>query len=280
MGVEKPPRQRPREGTCVGFLQEALPRLNLRWEGFRKVRRQVCRRIARRLAELGLADFAAYRQYLESHPEEWQRLESCCRVTISRFYRDPQVFRLLTEEVLPELAERAGERGEGRLFCWSAGCASGEEPYTLSLLWEHGLARRYPGMKFDVFATDVDPQLLARAGKACYQAGSLRDLPPRLKQECFCREKGNFCLKERYRQPVRFAVQDIRHAVPDQCFDLICCRNLAFTYFSEELQRVTLERLLARLLPGGALVVGKHEHLPPHAGLAWWAPRIHRRVEA
>src|SRR5438477_9810042 len=121
---------------CVEFLQWALPRLRMRWDGFRKVRRQVCRRIERRSRELGLTDLAAYRDYLERRPDEWARLDALCRVTISRFYRDRETFAALEQEVLPALA-----RGGAEIEVWSAGCASGEEPYTLALLWKLELAR-------------------------------------------------------------------------------------------------------------------------------------------
>jgi hypothetical protein len=76
------------DAECVALLRWALPRLGLRWPGFRKVRRQVCKRINRRIKELGLADVAAYREHLERVPEEWPRLDALCRITISRFYRD------------------------------------------------------------------------------------------------------------------------------------------------------------------------------------------------
>lgn len=77
-----------RNAECVALLRWALPRLGLRWPGFRRVRRQVCKRIARRIKELGLADVAAYRERLECAPEEWPEFDSLCRITISRFYRD------------------------------------------------------------------------------------------------------------------------------------------------------------------------------------------------
>ena len=81
-----------RNEECVLFLQWALPQLNLRWKGFRRVRQQVCKRIQRRLKELELPDFNAYRFYLKTHPEEWLVLDSYCQITISRFYRDRDVF--------------------------------------------------------------------------------------------------------------------------------------------------------------------------------------------
>ena len=109
---------------CVDLLQWALPRLRLRWAGFRKVRRQVCRRIRRRLRELDLTVMGAYRTYLEAHPEEWSHLDRLCRISISRFYRDRGVFDRLAEEVIPRLVETVLRRGQRELGCWSAGWMS------------------------------------------------------------------------------------------------------------------------------------------------------------
>ena len=92
---------------CTSFLQWALAQCDFRWAGFRKVRRQVCKRLSRRIRELGLADFTAYRRRLEADPAEWTAFDSCCVVTISRFYRDRSVYEILRERVLPEIAARA-----------------------------------------------------------------------------------------------------------------------------------------------------------------------------
>jgi chemotaxis protein methyltransferase CheR len=89
---------------CVEFLQWALPRMQMRWSGFRKVRRQVCRRIQRRMQVLE-KDVQGYREFLEAEPEEWDVLDALCRITISRFYRDRAVFAYLQTTVLPALAE-------------------------------------------------------------------------------------------------------------------------------------------------------------------------------
>jgi chemotaxis protein methyltransferase CheR len=153
----------------------------MRWPGFRKVRGQLCKRLSRRLKELRLRDTPSYRRYLEAHPEEWAVLDKLCTVTISRFYRDKAVFDYLRLEVLPDLAERALAEGEGELVLWSAGCASGEEPYTLSLIVKLSLASRMqairPGFPYRIIASDGDDYLLGRARRGCYPASSLKDLP-------------------------------------------------------------------------------------------------------
>jgi hypothetical protein len=83
------------DANCVAFLQWALPRLGRRWAGYRKVRRQVCRRVSRRMGELGLGSFAEYRSHLEREPDEWPRLDALTNITISRFYRDRAVYDFL-----------------------------------------------------------------------------------------------------------------------------------------------------------------------------------------
>ena len=130
----------------VEFLQWALPRLGLRWSGFKKVRRQVTKRIARRIETLQLPDFGAYRRHLETHPQEWPLLDGFCRITISRFYRDRHLFGLLAREGLPESAGLFRSRSERRLLCWSAGCGAGEEAYTLVLIGALQLSQQ-PGSK-------------------------------------------------------------------------------------------------------------------------------------
>ena len=121
------------DADCVAFLQWALPHLDMRWTGFRKVRGQVCKRIKRRLKQLGLEEYSSYRQLLETEPAEWRVLDECCHITISRFFRDRDVFELLRKRILPEMARKAAREGRPARI-WSAGCASGEEPYTLRML--------------------------------------------------------------------------------------------------------------------------------------------------
>jgi chemotaxis protein methyltransferase CheR len=247
---------------CVGFLQWALPRLQRPWAGFRKVRNQLCRRIERRWRVLGLADAAAYRAYLESHPDEWQHLDALCPITISCFYRDTAMWDSLAADVLPELAHRAVARNARTLHAASIGCASGEEPYTLMLAWHFALAPRFPMLQPEITATDVVEPVLERARIGCYAASSLKLLPAAWREHAFECVGEQWCLRTRFRDGVTFMRQDMRDALPDLQFDLILCRNLLFTYFDVPTQREALARLLAHLRPGGALVVGRREVLP------------------
>ena len=160
------------DNDCSAFLQWALPQLQLRWAGFRKVRKQVCKRLTRRLRLLDLRGGRAYREYLLAHPGEWEVLEGYCRIALSRFYRDRGVFEFLGSTVLPALAQQARQRGGRHIGVWSAGCAGGEEAYSLRLLWERRLASRWPCM-----LPGVEPEgaagRVARCGVPACQRGLL-----------------------------------------------------------------------------------------------------------
>jgi chemotaxis protein methyltransferase CheR len=246
---------------CTAFLQWALPRRNLRWPGFRKVRAQVCKRLKRRMRELELPGFAAYRARLEADPAEWPVFDECCHITISRFFRDRGVFEVLRKRILPAIAARA-QREQRGARAWSAGCASGEEAYTLKILWDLEVAPSFAGVPLAIVATDVDAGMLARARKGCFESTSLRELPARLVGQAFDRVGPLFCIKPRHRQGIDFLHQDLQLAASDSRFDLILCRYVAFTYFALPVQHEVLQRLVERLLPEGYLAIGTHEQLP------------------
>ena len=247
---------------CVEFLQWALPRLEMRWRGFRKVRGQVHKRIDRRLEELDLSGIADYRDYLQAHPAEWPVLDRFCRITISRFYRDRRVFDHLRDEVLPELACGAAARGENEVRSWCVGCASGEEAYTLEILWKRHISPRCPRVKLRQVATDANGQLLRRASRARYPGSSVKDVPADWLDTVFERSENEYSLRPEFRGQVEFRQQDIRVEVSSGPFHVVLCRNLVFTYFSKELQEGILQRLVAQIAPEGVLVIGKQESLP------------------
>jgi chemotaxis protein methyltransferase CheR len=251
----------------------------MRWPGFKKVRGQVCKRLDRRLEELQLPDMKSYRIFLQDNPLEWHILDSMCRITISRFYRDIGLYHCLASQVFPELIKNALRKKEKTLFCWCIGSASGEEPYSVSLLWElSGIEKK--GLDLKILATEVDQLMIKRARESCYPASSIRELPSDMKKKAFTQKNGQFHLKEQYKKRVQFQQQDIRNAQPASTFHLILCRNLVFTYFSQDLQEEIAQQILLRLKPVGALLIGTHEELPGSLpSLAPWLPgkKIYRR---
>jgi chemotaxis protein methyltransferase CheR len=208
-----------------------------------------------------LSKFGAYRDLLDAHPDEWRVVDDCCRITVSRFFRDREVFERLCADVLPGIAQRARDQ-QRDAQCWSAGCASGEEPYTLRLLWDLKTAA---AARLTIVATDVDNAVLERARRGCYSGASLLELPPDLVARGFAEGHQSFRILERHRRDITFMRHDVRSDAIPGSFDLILCRNLAFTYFAPRLQCQVLERLAERLRPNGCLVIGAHERLPCRA---------------
>ncbi len=252
-----------RDRNCVVLLQRVLPLIGMRWEGFRKVRRQVCRRLQKRMDELGIDDVHVYLEYIEKNRSECAVIDPLCRVTISRFFRDRGLFAALIDHSLPRLAEKACSSGNGKLRIWSAGSASGEEAYTLKIIWEGIFRGRYPGLDIRITGTDADPRMVGRADEGSYDFSSLRELPGDLREFSFDRVGEKFLLKREFREGVEFHVQDIRSENPQGPFQMIFCRYLVFTYFDEILQTEILNRLSGLLTEGGILVTGSHEMLPP-----------------
>ncbi|MBI4864511.1 MAG: methyltransferase domain-containing protein [Candidatus Riflebacteria bacterium] len=249
------------DDDCVRILREWCPRHGLRFEGFRRVRSQVRKRIGRRLVELGLAAVERYLERLEADPAEQLQLESFCRISISRFYRDRLVFDRLREAELPRLAREALESPQPKVRIWCAGCASGEEPYTIALLWSLELADRFPGCTLELSATDANAALIDRAHRGEYPAGSIRDLPAPFRS-AFEIVGRTAILPVQFRSLASFSVADVRTVFPDRELDGIFCRNLPFTYFELEAQRRFLEAVDRILRPGGLLAIGAKEVLP------------------
>ena len=269
------------DDICVRFLQWLLPQLHMRWPGFRKVRKQVCKRIHRRISELGLSDADDYRRYLQSHADEWAVVDHLCRVTVSRFYRDKVVLEHVRSEVLPELARAAMVAGDTQLCGWSIGCAMGEEAYSLVLIWDKTVGADFPQLDIQVIGSDIDEVLLQRATRACYAYGSVKALPQDWLNSAFTHQNDEYCLDTRLRNKARFIKQDIRQKIATGPFHIVFCRNMAFTYYETGLQLEVLAHIRNSLVDGGALVIGGHESLPEgFSGFEQWSKQqaIFRKI--
>jgi chemotaxis protein methyltransferase CheR len=139
--------------------------------------------------------------------------------------------------------------------------------YTLALVWQLRCAPLAVDVGMRVLATDIDDEELQRARNGVYPAGALKELPEDLLKGGFERVNGFFRIRDRFRQGVELRRSDLTRELPEGLFDLVLCRNLAFTYFDESLQAETLDRVSVRMAPGGVLVVGKHEVVPALNGL-------------
>jgi chemotaxis protein methyltransferase CheR len=218
------------------------------------------RRIAVRMRACGVHTFDDYRALLDRTPTEYERLRDALTINVTRFYRNAETWSLLRREILPELLDPA--RSEFR--AWSAGCASGEEPYTLAVLVADVLDAAGRGDQLSrvaIDATDIDRASLERAQAATYRSESLTEMPDDLAQTYFELHGLQRRVVERVRRRVCVQRLDLSRELPlRRTYDLIVCRNVVI-YFDRVMQERLFATFADALAPGGYLVLGKVETL-------------------
>ncbi|MEW5762234.1 MAG: protein-glutamate O-methyltransferase CheR [Bacillota bacterium] len=228
------------------------------------------RRLLRRLSATGCRTFREYLDLLEGEPAECERLVASLTIKASRFFRDARVFDLLAQEVLPHLAREKAARGEPYLSAWCAGCAQGQEAYSLAILLDRlRLGGCHPGLKIYVVATDIDSAALDFAREGIYLEEMLEEVEGTLREAYFHHEGSRYLIDARLRAMVVFEYHDLtgcHNGGPAEglfaSYDLILCRNVLM-YYTREVQERVLLRLVNMLNLPGYLVLGRAEALPP-----------------
>jgi two-component system, chemotaxis family, CheB/CheR fusion protein len=219
------------------------------------------RRLSRLMAASKCATLADYMRYLNSHPEAYYRLVSSFLIKVTGFFRDPAVYKYLREQVLPEIIQHArSTRSELRL--WSAGCATGEEAYSLAILLSELLGEELDQLDIRIFATDLDAESIAFARRGVYPSAALSEMPPDLLQKYFIKIDEAYQVNKRIRNLTVFGEYDLGQRAPFPRIDLVFCRNVLI-YFTKELQQRTLQLFAFSLREGGYLVLGKAETTSP-----------------
>ncbi len=209
------------------------------------------RRLAVRMRACNVHTFADYGLALESRPDEFDQLRDALTINVTRFFRNPETYAVLRERVVPGLAARAGP-----VAVWSAGCATGEEPYSLAVLLHAGRARA----RVRIDATDLDPDALAFLRKAVYPASAVQEVPPDLLRDWFTGGPP-WTPVEAVRRLVHPIQHDLtRDGPPAPPYDLIVCRNVVI-YFDRPTQERLFQSFFDALVPGGWLLLGKVETL-------------------
>ena len=219
-------------------------------------REMVYARLARRLRSLGLASFDDYVRYLEAEPSEWEHCTNALTTNVTSFFREEHHFRVLAEHA----QARAGKAGAYRV--WSAGCSTGEEPYSIAMT----LADTLHASNYHIVASDLDTQVLATARHAVYPLGSVLKLPESRQKRFFLRGTGRNDGRARVRPEIASHVEFARVNLMDAewgvepPFDAIFCRNVVI-YFDKPTQRRLIERYAGMLSPGGLFFAGHAESL-------------------
>ncbi|HEX3270099.1 MAG TPA: CheR family methyltransferase [Ktedonobacterales bacterium] len=219
------------------------------------------RRLQRRFHATGQTNVRDYLHYLHLHPEEYNRLVSTFLIKVTEFFRDTDLFTALQKQVVPDLIAQARERGN-ELRIWSAGCATGEEAYSLAMLVAEALGDELERFNVQIFATDLDEEAIAFARRGVYPHASLASLPPDLLARYFVKLDGAHQVTKLLRRPIIFGQHDLGHRPPFPHMDLVVCRNVLI-YFTPELQRRALQLFAFALRNGGYLALGKAETIKP-----------------
>jgi two-component system CheB/CheR fusion protein len=222
------------------------------------------RRIAKRMAHVGTTDYVAYVDRLEVDPDEFAALFDTLLINVTGFYRDPQTWDYLAEEIVPKLLADTGEAGSIRVWC--AGCATGEETYTLAIVLAEALGERAFSERVKIYATDADDNALMQARAAVYSAKQVEAVPPDLLARYFEGVDERFAFRKDLRRAVIFGRNDLVQDAPISRIDLLACRN-TLMYFNAETQSRVLERFNFALNPWGYLLLGRSEMLITHADL-------------
>ena len=224
-------------------------------------------RLQKRLRTLGMGSFNEYCDFIFQGPEGASELVLMIdAVTTNKtdFFREPVHFTFLTDTVLPEFEQKRTIGKNQRFMVWSAGCSSGEEPYTLAIVLSE-FAMKYPGFPFTIMATDISTKVLDKARLGIYDEGVISMMPLSLKQKYFLRsknrDKGQVRVVPALRSIIQFQrlnLMDERYPIPEASLDAIFCRNVMI-YFDRETQNRLLNRYCRYLKPEGYIFLGHSE---------------------
>jgi two-component system, chemotaxis family, CheB/CheR fusion protein len=256
--VAEPPADRDLE-VLLDYLRRSR---GFDFTGYKRT--SLRRRIDKRIHDVGAGGYLSYLDLLEVDPDEFTQLFNTILLNVTSFYRDPPTWDYLRAEVLPRLLAEKGDDEPVRI--WSAGCASGEEAYTLAMVVAEALGPEAVRERVKIYATDVDEEALAEARQARYGAKQVEGVPPELLERHFERNGDGYVFSKELRRSVIFGRHDLIQDAPISRIDLLVCRN-TLMYLNSETQANVLARFSFALREGGYLLLGKAEMMLAHSNL-------------
>jgi two-component system CheB/CheR fusion protein len=224
-------------------------------------RTSLMRRVRHRMDQAGYETFEEYLDVLQASSDEFAALFNTILINVTSFFRDAPSWDFVRDEVIPSLlAERAPAEP---IRVWSAGCASGEEAYSLAMLLADAVGADDFRQRVKIYATDIDEDALTAARAASYHAKAVEPIPPDLLERYFEHDNGHYTFRKDLRRAVIFGRNDLVKDAPISRVDLLACRN-TLMYLNAETQRNVLSRLHFALAPQGTLFLGHAEMLLSH----------------
>ena len=231
------------------FLEDLRKRKGLDLTGYK--RPQMERRINSLMRSLKYSDYSAYLELMEKELPHWQKFVDTLTINVSEFYRNPTQWEVLQSKVLPEIIARTPS-----LKIWSAGCSTGEEPYTLAMV----LMNSFPRVPFSLLATDVDDGVMNKAKAGVYIDKALANLPKTYTTRYFTHNDNTYTISDAVKSKIHFAKHNLLRDHFDHNFDLILCRNVVI-YFTEESKALLYRNFWQSLKSGGILFTGSTEQI-------------------
>jgi len=220
----------------------------------------VKRRVLHRMTTLGCPDLADYASYVKERPREIEHLLDAVTIHVTEFFRDADVFESMAREVFPPVIEQKLAAGEKTLRVWSAGCATGEEAYSVAVILLDLLYQRQLDIEVEVIASDISGASIDTASAGVYEECACVNIPPYLRDRYFTTDGSSYTISREVRQCVRFEVHDLFTAAPASHFDVVVCRNVMI-HFKNDMRGPVLNHIHASLNDGGMLVLGRAESL-------------------
>ncbi|MEU4692733.1 CheR family methyltransferase [Actinoplanes sp. NPDC023714] len=249
----------PNFEALLGYLKESR---GFDFTGYK--RSSLMRRVNRRMSQVETSDYQEYLDYLQVHPDEFTALFNTILINVTAFFRDADAWEYLRTDVLEPMV--AAKPADSMIRIWSAGCASGEEAYTLAMALAEVLGLEQFRERVKIYATDVDEEQLNEARQASYGEREVQALPPELVEKYFEPVNGRFVFRKDLRRSVIFGRNDLVQDAPISRIDLLTCRN-TLMYFNAETQAKILGRFHFALAETGILFLGKAEMLLSHSSL-------------
>jgi len=223
------------------------------------------RRINKRLLATETGNINEYFQFLINNQREGDELIDALTINVSQFFRNPLVFEFISNKLIPWLIMEKLKKKEKYLRIWSAGCATGEEPYSLAIIFKEFLEKENLELDLRIFATDIDKKSLKSAKEGVYNFESMKEVKYGLLSKYFIQENSSFKIIPKIKNMVNFSFYDLLEQnsyAPSESifgnFDLIFCRNVLI-YFNLEYQDKIFEKLHYSLTPSGYLILGEAE---------------------
>lgn len=265
--------QRP---SVISAVEAILERVReTRHFDFRNYKRATLhRRIERRMVDRRCGNIADYQALLERQPAEFDALIGAMLIKVTSFFRDPDLWAEIGKRVLPQVLQEKRPGEEIRIWC--AGCATGEEAFSIAILLAESMGPSFQNHDVKIFGTDVDEKAIATARRGIYSRAGLVDVPKHLLERYFIEEGDGYAIRKDVRRSVVFGVNNLVSDAPISRLDLVMCRNV-FIYLDGALQKRVLTRFHYALRRHGVLVLGKSE-LIPFAGKIFEPVDLSKRI--